>query len=99
MNDRELADQISRQVHVPAKGVRRMLASLAETIMEALSEGDRVVISRLGSFRLQNGGPPSEATVAFKPSRRMETTVRREYARWQKDGDPYANVEQMELEL
>lgn len=92
MNRGELIRRVSRKTSVPQPKVEEMLEQILQTISEALSCGEAVMVTNFGKFETRERGPtvrrlpgsgidvkvPRKIGVLFRASPTLKQNVQRE---------------------
>ena len=89
MNKKELIDTVSQNSNLSKKDTEMLVESIFDTITKQLVDGDKVLISGFGTFKINNRKArkgvspktqeeiiiPASTTVNFKPSNRLKDAM------------------------
>ena len=89
MNKKELIDIVSSKQDITKKDAEALVDTVFDTMVESLLEGDKVLISGFGTFKVNQRGErtgvspktkeqiviPASKTITFKPSNKMKDAL------------------------
>jgi len=89
MNKRDLIDTVAEKRNLTKKETETLVNTIFDTMTESLIEGDKVLISGFGTFKVNNRRErkgvspktkdaitiPASRTVSFKPSNRLKDSM------------------------
>ena len=89
MNKKELIDIVSQKKDLTKKDAEALVDTVFDTMIESILEGDKVLISGFGTFKVNSRKErkgvnsktkemmiiPASKTVSFKPSNRLKDAM------------------------
>ena len=80
MNKKELVESVSVERNLTKKEAELLVDTVFNTITRSVVEGDKVLISGFGTFKVNDrkarkGIIPASKTVTFKPSNRLKDAM------------------------